>query len=77
MSADLSRCPSAGQLRQLLDEQLSGPDRDTVETHVESCHSCQEHLERLIPPPHAPRPAAGTAGQGAPEPDEGFLSRLR
>ena len=37
MAADLGRCPSPGVLDSLLCERLGGPERDSVETHVEGC----------------------------------------
>jgi WD40 repeat protein len=43
----MSACPSCEQLQQLLDEQLSEPERETLETHVETCTACQETLARL------------------------------
>jgi serine/threonine protein kinase/CHAT domain-containing protein/Tfp pilus assembly protein PilF len=68
-------CPSAAVLDLLLADELSGPERDPVEAHVEGCAPCQERLERMIentataatmcaPPP------------GDPEPPEDFLRRL-
>jgi hypothetical protein len=77
MGADLSTCPPAGTLERLLADQLAGPERDSVETHVERCAPCQGQLEGLVaaglrqavPAPRPPEPG--------PEPGEGFLSRLR
>ena len=50
MAADLSACPSARSLERLLAEQLTGTERDSVETHVELCTVCQERLESLVAP---------------------------
>jgi tRNA A-37 threonylcarbamoyl transferase component Bud32 len=78
MAADLSRCPSLGELESLLGERLNGPERDTVETHVEDCTPCQEQLARLSA--RTFRPVASPTGgrdEPDPEPDEGFLRRLR
>src|SRR5437868_13355448 len=77
MGAELSTCPSPRTLERLLAEQLTGPERDSVDTHVETCASCQGQLEGLLatalrqvtPPARPPGPR--------PEPDEALLSRLR
>jgi hypothetical protein len=78
MAADLSRCPSPGVLEGLLAERLSGPERDSVETHVECCAPCQEHLARLSDRTlRAVAPPSGCRDEPDPEPDEAFLRRLR
>jgi hypothetical protein len=78
MGADPSTCPSARTLERLLAEQLTGAERDSVETHVELCAPCQGQLESLVATalrqmaPDAPRPT-----ESGPEPGENFLSRLK
>src|SRR5262249_35969971 len=59
-------------------ERLSGPERDSVETHVECCAPCQEHLARLSDGTlRVVAPPAGGLDEPDPEPDEAFLLRLR
>jgi hypothetical protein len=74
MGANVSACPSLDILERLLGEKLTGAERDSVETHVENCTSCQGQLERFVAGTlrEAVRPAAPV-----PEPAEAFLSRLR
>jgi WD40 repeat protein len=43
----MNDCPSAQQLKQLLAEQLSEPEKGEVEMHLEGCPACQGLLERL------------------------------
>jgi serine/threonine protein kinase/Tfp pilus assembly protein PilF len=40
-------CPTSQQLALFLAEELPGPEHDYVETHLETCPSCQDILERL------------------------------
>jgi serine/threonine protein kinase len=47
MAAIMTRCPPVGDLERLLADGLSGPERDSVETHVEMCTHCQIELARL------------------------------
>jgi tRNA A-37 threonylcarbamoyl transferase component Bud32 len=78
MAADLSRCPSPGVLDGLLAERLGGPERDSVETHVEGCAPCQEYLARVSARTFClAAPPAGCRDEPDPEPDERFLRRLR
>src|SRR5438874_3846538 len=77
MSRDLGPCPAADDLEQLLAEQLSGPVRESVETHVESCTACQDRLERLSGKPAHPATVSVTGGGAGPEPSAEFLRRLR
>jgi serine/threonine protein kinase len=44
----MSTCPSEARLRQLLADQLSGPDGTDLETHLETCGSCRQTLEILL-----------------------------
>src|SRR5262249_2605868 len=44
----MSTCPSEARLRQLLAEQLVGPDGTAVETHLEDCDSCRQTVEVLL-----------------------------
>src|SRR5689334_15753096 len=67
-------CPSPEQLHQLLSEQLSGPEHDRVESHVEVCRACQQALEEMndtVPAGGRQPPESGEAGSAA-----GFLRRL-
>jgi tRNA A-37 threonylcarbamoyl transferase component Bud32 len=78
MAADLSRCPSPGVLDGLLAERLGGPERDSVETHVEGCAPCQEYLARVSARTFCPTaPPSACRDEPDPEPDESFLRRLR
>src|SRR5262245_41826529 len=78
MGANVSACPSPHILERLLAEQLSGAERDSVETHVERCTPCQGQLELLVATTlRQAMPAAVRRGEPGPEPAEGFLSRLR
>src|SRR5436309_2600935 len=49
MSNDLllAPCPSEDRLRQLLSDQLEGPDYAAIETHLETCTVCQAIIARL------------------------------
>jgi hypothetical protein len=40
----MNHCPAVEQLRQLLEEDLMGPDAEQIEAHVQSCARCQEGL---------------------------------
>jgi tRNA A-37 threonylcarbamoyl transferase component Bud32 len=65
-------------LEELLAEQLSGLERDGVETHVESCGGCQEQLERLSAGTFCTAASsAGRCDEPDAEPGEDFLRRLR
>jgi tRNA A-37 threonylcarbamoyl transferase component Bud32 len=78
MAADPSRCPAPDVLEGLLAERLSGAERDRVETHVEGCAPCQEHLARLSARTLCPiAPSSGCQDEPDAEPDEAFLLRLR
>jgi len=77
MSRDLGPCPPADDLERLLTEQLGASLRESVETHVESCSSCQDRLERLsVKPARTVKIAVSGIGSG-PEPSAEFLRRLR
>jgi serine/threonine protein kinase len=43
----MNSCPSAQQLEQLLDEQLSADEYQALSAHVSDCELCQAALERL------------------------------
>src|SRR5262249_13591991 len=77
MKAELDHCPSAAMLELLLSEQLTGPDLDSVETHVESCGSCQEQLDQIIGKTHIRIDHAGANHAYEMQPDEDFLCRLK
>jgi serine/threonine-protein kinase len=69
----MNRCPPPDDLRRLLADELSGPEAEAVETHLEECAGCQQALEQLTA-------AAGAASQGAEGQGEGdsqFLRRLQ
>jgi serine/threonine-protein kinase len=60
-------------LQRLLADQLSGPEAETVEAHVEACAACQQALEQLT------APAGGCADRAPPSGGESgrdFLRRL-
>jgi serine/threonine protein kinase len=64
------------QFELLLNEQLSDPDRDTIEAHVETCTRCQEYLERLVADPEIGiRPLVPSHTE--PNPPADFVSRLK
>ncbi len=44
----MSSCVTPEQFRRLLAEDLSPPERQTVEAHVDACPHCQEALARLL-----------------------------
>jgi tRNA A-37 threonylcarbamoyl transferase component Bud32 len=78
MAADLGRCPSPRVLDGLLAERLGGPERDSVETHVEGCTPCQDYLARQSARTlRAAVPPSGCRDEADAEPDERFLRRLR
>lgn len=77
MSGELGPCPSADDLERLLAEQLSGPERETIETHVEQCTTCQERLEWLSGEAEHPVTARVSAAVMELEPRADFLRRLR
>jgi hypothetical protein len=79
MGAEVSLCPPPRQLERLLAEELGGPERDSVEAHVERCSSCQDQLTRLVGTPPAPSGsrAGGRPGGATPEPAGDFLDRLK
>jgi tetratricopeptide (TPR) repeat protein len=72
----MNGCPSAHQLKQLLDEELAEPEKDNVETHLESCAACQAFLERLAndTPLDGARPSIPPSAGGA---DLPFLDGLK
>src|SRR5262245_61021415 len=43
----MTRCPPPELLRRLLADELSGPEAESVEAHVEVCADCQQALEQL------------------------------
>jgi hypothetical protein len=79
MGAVASHCPPPDQLDRLLAEQLSDPERDAVEAHVERCSACQERLDRRVGPPAALSVTwfGGDRGGAPPEPDDDFLEQLK
>jgi eukaryotic-like serine/threonine-protein kinase len=56
----MNPCPALEQLRRLLTEELSPPERSSVETHVEDCGACKLALEELTDDPSL-RPADTSA----------------
>jgi hypothetical protein len=78
MGAVAGQCPPPDDLDRLLGEQLSGPERDAVEAHVESCSACQGWLDRRVGTPEAlsaSRPPSFHEDP-TPQPDAEFLGRL-
>jgi WD40 repeat protein len=66
-------CPSSELLQRLLADQLSEPEAETVESHVEACPACQQALEQLTATAGACQiPASVSRG----EPRSDFLRRL-
>jgi WD40 repeat protein len=63
------RCPSPDHLKRLLADELSGPEAEVIEAHLEGCAGCQQALERLTAARAATPPAAT-------DPGETFLRRL-
>ncbi len=59
----VSVCPPLEQLRRLLDEELSPPERSTLDAHIEGCRRCQQALEQLTgdSEPYAAPPDDGSA----------------
>src|SRR5262245_9454744 len=78
MGAITSACPSAVVLQRLLTDELAGPDRETVELHVEICVTCQAELERLVADTPG-RDGSSVVSQPDLEPNLGaaFLSKLK
>jgi eukaryotic-like serine/threonine-protein kinase len=81
-----SRCPSADQLEQFLEEQLAEEAREAVSLHVGGCPHCQEALEHLTQEGPESLPSSSTAALrlhfGPPAtppaaPPDPFLARLR
>src|SRR5262245_49865028 len=66
-------CPSGEQLRGFLEERLEDLERDSIESHAESCAVCQQRLAELsgvtFMAPARQRPEY--------EPDEAFLRRMK
>src|SRR5262245_27685604 len=66
-------CPSGEQLRGFLEERLEDLERDSIESHAESCAVCQQRLAELsgvtLMAPARQRPEY--------EPDEAFLRRMK
>jgi serine/threonine protein kinase len=77
MIAEPNRCPSAAALELLLAEQLPGSELDPVETHVESCGSCQERLEQMSAQALTVTKLSRADYQFEAQPDESFLCRLK
>src|SRR5262245_54215246 len=64
------RCPSPDDLRRLLADELSSPEAETVEAHLEGCADCRQALEQLTA---ESRHATG----GPADLPEDFLRRLQ
>jgi serine/threonine-protein kinase len=69
----MKRCPRPDELRGLLADDLSGPEAEALEAHLEGCSRCQQELERWT--------AAATHPDTGPEDrlgaDRDFLRRLQ
>jgi CHAT domain-containing protein/tetratricopeptide (TPR) repeat protein/tRNA A-37 threonylcarbamoyl transferase component Bud32 len=76
MITDQSACPSPNFLERLLAEQLIGQERDSIETHIETCANCQTRLETMLSSSYR-RAAAEKRDPAAPEPAAEFLHRLK
>src|SRR4051812_85039 len=77
-------CPSAQELEQLLDEELSDAQQEALAKHVGSCPSCQTTLERLTEVadslPSVTRTAGNDRGNGTaeiPDAQAAFLAHLK
>lgn len=77
-------CPTAQELEQLLDEQLSDDRHQEVAGHIVSCPSCQATLEHLTVPSVAARSASLSAARqrredasAMPEAAASFLTHLK
>jgi serine/threonine-protein kinase len=57
-------CPPPDHLKRLLADELSGPEAEVIEAHLEGCAGCQQALERLT--------AAGEAATLPPAAGAGF-----
>ena len=66
----MNPCPSPDQLRRLLADNLSGPEAESVEAHLEACGDCRQALEELTA-------ALGGASDEPAAPLEEFLRRLQ
>ena len=75
MAAVAGQCPPPDELDRLLAERLSGPARDAVEAHVESCSACQGWLDRRVgtPPALSAARPRGPHDDSTLAPDAGFL----
>jgi tRNA A-37 threonylcarbamoyl transferase component Bud32 len=69
----MNRCPPPGDLRRLLADELSGPDAESIEAHLEACVECQQALERLTAGTRSP----DSGPEGRREGDCDFLRRLQ
>jgi anti-sigma factor RsiW len=77
-------CPSAQELEQLLDEELSDAQQEALAKHVASCPSCQTTLYRLTEGadslPSVARSGGSDHGKGAaeiPDSQAAFLAHLK
>ncbi len=65
-------CPEPNRLKDLLDENLPAVELADLQKHLETCHRCQQVLQRLV----ADRPSwaevATHLAQGQPAPDRGL-----
>jgi serine/threonine protein kinase len=78
MGAVAGQCPPPDELDRLLTEQLSGPERDALEAHIEDCSSCQERLDHLVgTSPALSAGARAIRAPAGPEPNAEFLNRLK
>src|SRR5262245_3520317 len=79
MGAVAGHCPPPDELSRLLAEQLSGPERDAIEAHVEGCSTCQDWLAGQVGTPPALSAARASVSPECmpPEPGAEFLDRLK
>ena len=75
MKSDQNACPSPNVLERLLAEQLIGQERDSIETHIETCANCQTRLETMLSSSY--RASPDRPADHDPEPAAAFLHRLK
>src|SRR5262249_59229489 len=71
----MNPCPRRAQLRQLVAEELQGPEALALEAHVETCAACQRVLEELVGALPLPEDRA-SASSDLPTLDEEFVADL-
>src|SRR5262245_66275 len=72
----MTPCPTAGQLREMLDGRLPPEQEQPVAEHVECCSHCQNALEELTSATVVPLPPPADPSPTHPHPDS-LLAPLR